>query len=127
MQHPTPRAYYIVFGLLLLLLAVTVAAGMVHLGDANFAVAAAIATTKAALILLFFMHVRYSPRLIWLVAGAGFLWMAILIGLTFSDYVTRDRGLPAHDLERAVGAKSLPESQMDVEHGQRLQVSAAGK
>lgn len=44
---------------------------------------------KAALILLFFMHIRYSTPLIWLVAGAGFLWLAILFGLTFADYLTR--------------------------------------
>jgi cytochrome c oxidase subunit 4 len=62
----------------------------VDLGPWNFPAAAGIATTKALLIALFFMHVRYSPPLTWLIAGAGCFWLAILIGLTFCDYATRD-------------------------------------
>jgi cytochrome c oxidase subunit 4 len=44
---------------------------------------------KAVLVVLFFMHVRYSPRLTWVVVASGFVWFALLVGLTLSDYLTR--------------------------------------
>jgi cytochrome c oxidase subunit IV len=89
--HPTTRLYCTVFAALLVLLAITVAAAEADLGRLNFPLAAAIATIKAVLILLYFMHVRYSKPLIWLMAGAGAVWLAILFSLTFSDYLTRDQ------------------------------------
>jgi cytochrome c oxidase subunit 4 len=104
MEHPAARVYYIVFVLLLVLLGATVGVAELHLGPAGFLVAVLIASAKAALIVLFFMHVRYSTPLIWLVAGAGFFWLAILFGLTFSDYATRDRGLS--EVSHLPGAKS---------------------
>ena len=53
-------------------------------------VALAIAVVKAALVILWFMHVLYSPRLTWIVGRlASFLWLAVLFVLTFSDYLTR--------------------------------------
>jgi cytochrome c oxidase subunit IV len=76
-------------GLLMLLLIVTVVVAEFDLGTFNLPIALTIATAKAALILLFFMHVRDSKPLIWLFAGAGFFWLAILITLTLSDYLTR--------------------------------------
>jgi len=87
--HPTTRMYYVVFAALIALLVATVFAAEVDAGPLNFPIAATIATIKAVLILLFFMHVRYSTPLVWLVAGAGFFWLAILFGLTFADYLTR--------------------------------------
>ena len=48
-----------------------------------------VAVTKAVLVVLFFMHVRYSTRLTKLVVRGGFLWLALLIGLVMSDYVSR--------------------------------------
>jgi cytochrome c oxidase subunit 4 len=48
-----------------------------------------IAAVKASLVILFFMHVLYSARLTWLVALSGLLWLAILIGYTITDYMTR--------------------------------------
>jgi cytochrome c oxidase subunit 4 len=83
------RTYYLVFIALLVLLAATVGVAQFHLGPAGFFAAASIAGVKALLILLFFMHVRDSKPLIWLFAAAGFFWLAILLGLTFSDYLTR--------------------------------------
>ena len=91
MEHPSHRLYYTVFGVLLALLVATVIAGALDLGAASLLVAAVIASVKAALILLYFMHVRYSNTLIWAVAGAAFFWLAILFGLTGSDYMTRAR------------------------------------
>jgi cytochrome c oxidase subunit 4 len=87
--HPTTRVYVAVFIALMVLLALTVGVSEIHFGAMNFAVAVAIASMKALLILLFFMHVRYSEPLTWLVAGAGFFWLAILFALTLSDYFTR--------------------------------------
>lgn len=89
--HPTTRLYCNVFAALLVLLAITVVAAEADLGWLNFPLAAAIATVKAVLIMLYFMHVRYSKPLIWLMAGAGAAWLAILFGLTFSDYLTREQ------------------------------------
>jgi cytochrome c oxidase subunit IV len=89
MTHPSTSVYLIVFGTLLLLLVATVAVAQTDLGPWNFPTAVGIASAKALLILLFFMHVRYSEPLIWLVAGAGFFWLAILFGLTLADYFTR--------------------------------------
>jgi cytochrome c oxidase subunit 4 len=81
--------YYAVFIALLVLLAITVAAAEVDLGSLNFPLAALIASAKAALIMLFFMHVWHSRPLIWLVAGAGIFWLGVLLMLTMSDYFTR--------------------------------------
>jgi cytochrome c oxidase subunit IV len=94
MAHPTTAVYYKVFAALLVLLAATVAIAEFDLGPWNFPAAAAIATAKGLLIVLFFMHVRYSPPLTWLFAGAGFFWLGILIVLTYSDYATRATDAP---------------------------------
>jgi cytochrome c oxidase subunit IV len=88
-NHPTLATYIAVFVALLLLLVATVVAAEWDVGRWNFVVAVAIASLKAALILLFFMHVRYSPPLIWLFVFSGFYWMAIMFALTLSDYITR--------------------------------------
>jgi cytochrome c oxidase subunit 4 len=58
-------------------------------GPLNAVVALTIASIKATLVVLYFMHVRYSGRLVWLVIVAGLLWLAILFAITFSDYWTR--------------------------------------
>jgi cytochrome c oxidase subunit 4 len=55
----------------------------------NTVIAMTIAVTKATFVVLYFMHVRYSARLIWVIIGSAFLWMAILFAFTFSDYLTR--------------------------------------
>jgi cytochrome c oxidase subunit 4 len=58
-------------------------------GPLNAIVALTIATIKATLVVLYFMHVRYSGRLIWLVIFAALFWLAIMFSITFSDYWTR--------------------------------------
>ena len=88
-EHPAMKTYYIIFGLLIALLALSVLVAELDLGRWNFIAAAGIATCKAVFILMFFMHVRYSSHLIWLFSVAGFFWLAILFSLTLSDYVTR--------------------------------------
>src|SRR5256885_16707982 len=58
-------------------------------GPLNVVVAMTIAVVKATLVVLYFMHVRYSSRLIWLVIGSALFWLAIMFALTISDYWTR--------------------------------------
>lgn len=94
-HHPATRVYYAVFAALLVLLAATVGIAQIDLGAANFLAAALVATSKALLIMLFFMHVRYSPPLTWLVAFSGFAWLAILFAFTLADYFTRPQLPPA--------------------------------
>jgi cytochrome c oxidase subunit 4 len=84
------RTYFTIWALLLLLLGATVGLGFVHLGPLNVVAALTIAGIKAVLVILFFMHVRFSSALVWLAAGSGFYWLAILIGLTLADYATRN-------------------------------------
>jgi cytochrome c oxidase subunit 4 len=88
--HVLPKStYYAVYAALMVLLAATVGFAYLDLGVFNFLITMAIATAKAVLIALIFMHVLYSERLVWLFAGAGFFWLAILIGLALNDYFTR--------------------------------------
>ena len=88
-EHVSERTYWIIFAILMVLLVVTVGAAYVEFGILSLAVALTIAVVKAVLIILYFMHVRYSSRLVWLFAGAGFFWLVIMIGITFADYLTR--------------------------------------
>ena len=88
--HIAPKSmYYAVFGALIVGTVLTVAAAKVDLGPLNNVVMLLIACTKATLVILFFMHVRWSSRLTWVVAASGFFWLLILFGITLSDYLTR--------------------------------------
>lgn len=88
--HRVPlRIYYAIFATLMTLTAITVYVAFYDLGPLNTVVAMTIAVTKALLVVLYFMHLRYSSRLNWLFAGAGFAWLVILLALTVSDYVSR--------------------------------------
>ena len=84
------RVYVMIFLALMVGTALTVWAGLQNFpGQWNVIIAMTIAVTKATLVVLYFMHVRYSSRLVWLVFGSALLWLAILFALTFSDYWTR--------------------------------------
>jgi cytochrome c oxidase subunit 4 len=88
--HVSPKnTYYLIFGTLMVMTAVTVAAAFVDLGILNFPVALAIAIFKATLVILFFMHVKYSSRLTKLVCGGAFFFLLILFALTMTDYLSR--------------------------------------
>lgn len=90
--HVVPvRTYLLVFVSLMVLTFVTVAASRYDFGEGNTIVAVAIAVLKASLVVLFFMHVKYSGRLIQLMVAAAFLWLALLISGALADYVTRGR------------------------------------
>ena len=81
--------YFGVFFALMIFTVLTVAASRVDLGPYNTMIALGIAVVKAALVILWFMHVIYSPRLTWIVVVASFLWLGVLFVLIFSDYLTR--------------------------------------
>jgi cytochrome c oxidase subunit 4 len=86
------KIYFLIFGALMILTALTVVAAQYSYGGSDAigtVIALTIAVTKAVLVVLFFMHVRHSSRLTWVVIASGFLWLAIMIGLTMSDYLTR--------------------------------------
>jgi cytochrome c oxidase subunit 4 len=88
--HVVPlRTYLAIFGALLAGTALTVAIAFQDLGPLNTVAAMTIAGIKALLVVLFFMHVKYSSRLTWVFAAAGILWLALMIGLTMADFDTR--------------------------------------
>jgi cytochrome c oxidase subunit 4 len=92
-EHITPRRnYFFVYLALMLLLAATIGAAMIDLGPLNWLIAISIAIVKAVLVILFFMHVRASSQVVRVFAIAGFFWLAILIGLSLTDYLTRPQG-----------------------------------
>src|SRR6516162_8738422 len=87
---PSVATYLGIFVTLLVLTGLTAGAAYAPMPDVlHTPVALAIAAAKAALVLLFFMHLLYSPRLNWLVAFGSLLWLIIMLTLTFADYLTR--------------------------------------
>ena len=84
-----PRTYLAVFGILILMTATTTAVSFVDMGPWNTVVALAIAFFKASLVVLFFMHVKYSRRLMQLVIAGGLFWLGIMLVLTLSDFLSR--------------------------------------
>lgn len=90
-EHIVPvRIYVTIFAVLLVGTALTVLAAFYDFPwKFNTIIALTIATTKATFVVLYFMHVRYSTRLIWVIMASALFWMAILFALTFSDYQTR--------------------------------------
>jgi cytochrome c oxidase subunit IV len=83
------KIYFAVFAALMVFTLVTILVAKVDLGRWNVIVALAVAVTKAMLVTLYFMHIKYSKRLTQVVVAAGFLWLLLLFGLTLSDYLTR--------------------------------------
>ena len=92
-QHiSTIQTNLVVFGVLNVLLFATVGAAYLPLGELHFLIAMALATVKAVLIVLYFMHVKYSHRLTAVICAAAFLWLGIMIALTMTDYLSRSPG-----------------------------------
>ena len=92
LEHIVPiRLYLNIFVALLVGTALTTAIAFVDLGVFNVVVMLLIAFTKAALVILFFMHVKFTSRLTQIAAVSGFAWLVIMIGLTLSDVLTRGR------------------------------------
>jgi cytochrome c oxidase subunit 4 len=88
--HISPKStYYAIFGALMVLTVVTVTVAFINLGALNFPVALGIAILKATLVILFFMHVKYSSQMTKLICGGAFFFLLVLFGLTLSDYLSR--------------------------------------
>jgi cytochrome c oxidase subunit 4 len=88
--HVAPIKLYVgVFIALLIGTAATVVVAFFDFGFMNNVLMLTIAVTKALLVVLFFMHVRWGTRLTWVVAGAGFFWLLILFSLTMADFMSR--------------------------------------
>jgi cytochrome c oxidase subunit 4 len=89
-MHIASKSLYLtIFLLLMAFTAITVAVAFVDLGPLNTVVALTIAVIKATLVILYFMHVRYSGKLTVMVVASGLVWLVILLVLTMSDYLTR--------------------------------------
>lgn len=109
--HARPLGYYIAnFFTLMVLLVITVWVSFHHFGDTlNVAIMLTIAILKMTLVVLIFMDVWWSSRLVQVFAAAGFLWLIIMFVLTFSDFVGRD---PA----TSIGIKRDPDSIATIMH-----------
>jgi cytochrome c oxidase subunit IV len=89
-SHILPkRVYYTIFAILMFCTYLTVQIAFLDLGAMNVVAALAIAVFKATLVILFFMHVKYSPKLTWAVVLGSIFWLGILLTLTLGDYLTR--------------------------------------
>jgi cytochrome c oxidase subunit 4 len=84
-----PRTYVVSYLILVTMTLVTAGVAFIDLGLLNPVAALTIAVFKALVVVVFFMHARYSPKLIWIVGGAAVFWLGILLTLTLSDYLTR--------------------------------------
>ncbi len=91
MAHIAPVKLYVsIFLTLMALTTITIVVAYVNLGEFNKVVALGIASVKATLVVLYFMHVKYSSRLTKLVVVAGFFFLFVLLGLTMADYASRE-------------------------------------
>lgn len=84
-----PKTYFTIFLVLMVGTAVTVWASFQNFDAFNIVIALAIATFKATLVVLYFMHARYAPKRTQLVIVSGIFWLTIMLFMTLSDYITR--------------------------------------
>jgi len=88
--HVVPlKIYFAIILALFFLTAATVVTAKMDLGAMNTVVALTIAVTKATLVVLFFMHVWWSKKLVWVFVGASLVWFLIMIAFTMQDFVSR--------------------------------------
>jgi cytochrome c oxidase subunit 4 len=88
--HISPKStYYTIFGALMVLTVITIVVARIPLGSLNFPVAISIAITKATLVVLFFMHVKYSSKLTKMIVGMALFFLLTMFGLTMTDYLSR--------------------------------------
>ena len=111
-HHIVPISVYLtIFAALMVLTVLTVWVAVIDLGEMSWLhtpLALLIASVKAALVVLWFMHVKYGSRMVWVFITAGFLWLALLVAITVSDYVGRQWEGAPNDWRAAVEAPSVP-------------------
>ena len=83
------RTCFAVYFVLIALTAVTVGAAFLDLKFLSTPVALTIAGTKALLVMLYFMELRHSPKLTWIIIGNGLFWLTVMISLVMADYISR--------------------------------------
>ncbi len=83
------KTYWIVWIVLELLLGAIYGLSRISMGPGDVIIPLFLAAIETLLVLLYFMHVRFSEQLIWIIVVAGFLWLAVFVDLTMSDYLTR--------------------------------------
>lgn len=89
-EHIIPtRTYYLIYFVLLVCTYLTWQVAYFDLGPFNTVAALGIAVFKAVLVVLFFMHAKYSSRLTWAVILSGVFWLLILLLITITDYIAR--------------------------------------
>jgi cytochrome c oxidase subunit 4 len=111
-EHGGPAIYTRTLIALLILTGVTVGAAYINLGSGNIVIALAIATVKAILVALFFMHLRWEKPMDSLIAMAGFVFLGIFIGFTLLDFDSRNNFLPVnlhHSTEMPLAPGTAPE------------------
>ena len=86
---PSLKLYFTVFGILMVGTALTVLVAFYDLGPMNNVMMLTIACVKAMFVVLYFMHVRWSSRLTWVVVASGFFWLLIMFTFTMTDYLSR--------------------------------------
>ena len=105
---PSLKLYFTVFGILMVGTALTVLVAFYDLGPLNNVMMLTIAIVKALFVVLYFMHVRWSSRLTWVVAASGFFWLLIMFTFTMTDYLSRGwlPGDSSTDVPRAVHVRT---------------------
>jgi cytochrome c oxidase subunit 4 len=99
----SPKVYLAIFAALMIGTALTVWAAFQNFGKFNIVIALVIATIKASLVVLYFMHARYSPKRTQLVIVCSVFWLAIMLALTLTDYDTR-----SHEMQPGVSRLDRP-------------------
>ena len=99
----SPKIYFAIFASLMLGTGITVWAAFQNFGKLNIVIALAIATVKATLVVLYFMHARYSPKRTQLDIVCSVFWLAIMLALTLTDYDTR-----SHETQPGEGRLDQP-------------------
>jgi cytochrome c oxidase subunit 4 len=130
MGHVAPKSlYYSIFGALMVFTIVTVEVATHNFGFLNFPVAIGIAITKATLVVLFFMHAKYSSRLTKMFVGTALFFLSILLGLTMTDYMSRGLDTYPGGAAGAGYARRLPRppAVLKVDEGESHAGGAEGK
>jgi len=129
MGHVAPKSlYYTIFGALMVFTIVTVEVATHNFGFLNFPVAIGIAITKATLVVLFFMHAKYSSRLTKMFVGTALFFLSILLGLTMTDYMSRGLDTYPGGAAGAGYARRLPRppAVLKVDEGESQEGAAEG-
>jgi len=130
MAHVAPKSlYYTIFGALMVFTIVTVEVATHNFGVLNFPVAIGIAITKATLVVLFFMHAKYSSKLTKMFVGTALFFLTILLGLTMTDYLSRGLDTYPGGAAGAGYARRLPRppAVLKVDEGESHEGGAEGK